>query len=310
VGIFLGIDGGGSKTCCAIGDETSLLGSGTAEGSNPVRVGEHKARQSLHAAIQAACAAASINAAQIQRTCVGIAGGARPEIAAVVRSLLSDFISSEIQVVGDMVIALEAAHGTGPGVIIIAGTGSIAYGRNSKGQTARAGGWGFAISDEGSGQWIGRTAVTAALRAHDQGQSPALLESLMKALRLSTLEQLILAVNASPPPDFSGLFPAVLSAADTGDATAHAILNQASQELARLAAIVIDRLFPRDAAIPVATSGGVFRNSTLVRQGFYNSLRASHPSIVMNQKIVDPVDGALALARKGFSDKAPGKILA
>ena len=60
-------------------------------------------------------------------------------------------------------IALEAAFGSGPGVIVIAGTGSIAYGRNREGQTARAGGWGFAISDEGSGHWIGRTAVAAAI---------------------------------------------------------------------------------------------------------------------------------------------------
>ena len=65
-------------------------------------------------------------------------------------------------------IALEAAFGSGPGVIVIAGTGSIAYGRNREGQTARAGGWGFAISDEGSGHWIGRTAVAAAIGAWDE----------------------------------------------------------------------------------------------------------------------------------------------
>ena len=83
---------------------------------------------------------------------------------------LQNSFAGEIEVVGDMVIALEAAFGGDPGVIVIAGTGSIAYGRNSKGQTARAGGWGFAISDEGSGQWIGRAAVAATVRALDLGR--------------------------------------------------------------------------------------------------------------------------------------------
>ena len=105
---------------------------------------------------------------EISRVCVGLAGAARPEISELVRGMVSETLSgeikpAEIKIVGDMVIALEAAFGSGPGVIVIAGTGSIAYGRNSKGQTARAGGWGFAISDEGSGHWIGRTAVAAAL---------------------------------------------------------------------------------------------------------------------------------------------------
>src|SRR5712692_9969106 len=145
VTIFLGIDGGGSKTSCVVGDENSILGSGTAAGSNVIRVGEAQARESLAAAIRQACTVAKVNPAQINRTCVGVAGAARPEISAVVRRLVSELVSGEIIVVGDTVIALESAFGGGPGVIAIAGTGSIAYGRNPEGQTTRAGGWGFAV---------------------------------------------------------------------------------------------------------------------------------------------------------------------
>ncbi|HSY64148.1 MAG TPA: BadF/BadG/BcrA/BcrD ATPase family protein, partial [Terriglobales bacterium] len=146
--IFLGIDGGGSKTSCVIGDQNSVLGTGTSGGSNVVRVGETQARESLRTAIRAACAEARITPSQVKKTCVGIAGGARPEIANVVRRLLLELVGGEIEIVGDQVIAMEAAFGDGPGVIVIAGTGSIAYARNAEGKVARAGGWGFGISDE------------------------------------------------------------------------------------------------------------------------------------------------------------------
>ena len=128
--------------------------------------------------------------------------------------------------VTDAVIALEAAFGPGPGVIVIAGTGSVAYGRNVAGQTAHAGGWGFAISDEGSGHWIGRTAVSGVMRAYDEGRADAdarntlLPAGIMRAWGVGTHGQLVLAANATPARDFAGLFPEVLRAADAGDASA------------------------------------------------------------------------------------------
>jgi glucosamine kinase len=298
---FLGIDGGGSKTTCVAGDENSLLGTGTSSGSNVVRVGERQARESLGAAIRQACAAAKVTPAEIERTCVGIAGGARPEIAAVVRGLLSEFVSGEIAVVGDMVIALEAAFGSGPGVVVIAGTGSIAYGRNSKGQVARAGGWGFAISDEGSGHWIGRAAVASSMRAYDEAgteNTSALLEGIMKSWGVMTREQVVVAANAVPPPDFAALPPVVLAAMDAGDATARTVLIQAGVELATLAKIVIGRLFRNAETVQVGVSGGVFRNCEVICQVFYDRLRAEYPQVLPNATLVNPAMGALDLARK------------
>jgi glucosamine kinase len=305
VAIYLGIDGGGSKTSCLIGDETSILGAGTGGASNVVRVGEAQTRQSLTTAIRQACRVANLEPSQIAGVCVGLAGAARPEVSELVRGIVSEVISgkikpAEIKVVGDMVIALEAAFGSGPGVIVISGTGSIAYGRNHEGQTARAGGWGFAISDEGSGHWTGRTAVAAAIGAWDEnpGQSLPLIEILLKSWHLETIEQLVPAANATPPPDFAALFPAVLSLADSGDRVARDVLSQAGAHLATLAGTLLRRLFPNYGAVPVAMSGGVFASSALVRQVFYNTLGSAHPNATLNPNVVEPVRGALELARK------------
>ncbi len=301
---YLGIDGGGTKTTCAVGDESQLLATATAGPSNIVRVGQAQARESLQQAVRQACAAAGITPAQVAHTCVGGSGAARPELAELVRRGLAEILATPIDVVGDMQIALEAAFDAGPGVIVIAGTGSIAYGRDPQGTTVRAGGWGFAIGDEGSAHWIGRTAVSAVLRAADPidaaletGAQSALTAALLKAWGVTSLADLARAANSIPPPDFAALFPAV---AASNDDLATQVLTNAGRELAHVAAVVIRRLFAKDqtAPVPVAMAGGVFRHAPLVRQVFYNELRALHPRAEVNPQVVEPVEGALRMARR------------
>ena len=295
---FAGIDGGGSTTRCVVGDETTILGKGESGPSNVIRVGETNARDSLANAIKLACLEAKIEPSQIHRICVGIAGGGRSETAEQVRRVLSNIVDGDVEVVGDMVIALEAAFGKHPGVIVIAGTGSIAYGRNASGEIARAGGWGFAISDEGSAHWIGRTAVNEILRVRDEGQEPELMKHLLEAWQLETWEQMIMAANTSPTADFAKLFPNIVAAADHRDAIASDVLTRAGRELAGLGRTVISRLFPDKQDVRVAVAGGVFRNALLVRHVFYNQLRLSHPKILANATTVEPVHGALQIARR------------
>jgi glucosamine kinase len=321
---FLGIDGGGTKTLCAVGDESQLLAMATAGPSNVLRAGEAQARESLHQSVRQACAAAGITPAQVTHTCIGAAGAARPEIAEIVRRALAEVLPSPLQisnihVVGDMEIAMEAAFGAGPGVIVIAGTGSIAYGRDAQGNTARAGGWGFAISDEGSAHWIGRAAAAALVRDMDRTQGDAkaraaMLDSpfasaLLKAWSVASLEDFARAAGAVAPHDFATLFPAVV---DCQEDSATQILASAGAELARLASVVICRLFPpsssfehhseaspaASASVPVAMAGGVFRHAPLVRQIFYNQVRWLDPGVQVQQEVVDPVEGALRLARR------------
>jgi len=302
VAIYLGIDGGGSKTSCLVGDEDSVLGSGSATGSNIVRVGEVKAKHALEAAIHQACAAANISPKQVLRSCLGMAGAGRPEMGEVVHRIVSSFVSGEVAVVGDTVTTLEAAFGGGSGIVVIAGTGSVAYGRNREGKTARAGGWGYAISDEGSGHWIGRAALAATLRARDEGETPPLLDGIMKLWGSSNHEQVVLAGNAVPPPDYATLVPLVTSAADAGDLLAKDVLARAGAELAALARTVTLRLFSGEETVPVAMSGGVFRHCATVRQSFYNNLRSAVSNAVVNTTVIDPVRGALQLARNGMPE--------
>jgi glucosamine kinase len=314
---YLGIDGGGTKTRCVLGDETMVLATAMSGGSNIVRLGETQAREALHTGVRQVCATANISPAQIRAICIGAAGADRPEMAAKIRRILVELISEtapetalpKIEVVGDMTIALEAAFGAGPGVIVIAGTGSIAYGRDADGRTARAGGWGFAISDEGSGHWIGRRAISAILSAHDQGLETALSAMILQAWKLNTLDELVQQANSTPPPDFPRLFPIVLRAADEGDSSARDLLTDAGAKLASLAAIVVRRLahntpaamfsvsMPKVATLPVAMTGSVFRQSPDVRLVFYNTLQTSFPGLDVRQDIVDPIEGALARAR-------------
>ena len=302
---YLGIDGGGTKTTCAVGDESQLLATATAGPSNIVRVGEVQARESLQRAVRQACAAVGITPAQVVRTCVGGSGAAHPQLAEVVRRSLAEILTTPIDVVGDMQIALEAAFDAGPGVIVIAGTGSIAYGRDQQGTTLRAGGWGFAIGDEGSAHWIGRCGVSAVLRAADpRGGTPEQLQesrlsaALCKVWGVTSLADLSRAANSVPPPDFAALFPAV---AASHDDLAAQVLTKAGRELADVAAVVIRRLFPKGhtASVPVAMTGGVFRHAPLVRQVFYNELRALDPRVEVNPQVVEPVEGALRMARRG-----------
>lgn len=301
---YLGVDGGGTKTTCAVGDESQVLAMSTAGPSNIVRVGESQTRESLQHSVRQACAAAGITPAQVLHTCLGGSGAARPELAKIVQSLLAEILPPPIDVVGDMEIALEAAFDSGPGIIVIAGTGSIAYGRDRQGRTARAGGWGFAIGDEGSAHWIGRAAVSAALRDADraddrrEGCPPeGLAAALFKAWGVNSLADLARAANSIPPPDFAGLFPAVIASQDD---LATQVLTDAGGELARIAAVVIGRLFAKDesSSVPVAMIGGVFRYAPLVRQVFYNELCRLDSRTEVNAQVVEPVEGALRMARR------------
>jgi glucosamine kinase len=298
VAYYLGIDGGGTKTTCAVGDAANLLATATAGPSNIVRVGPAQTRDSLHRAIRQACAAAGIAPEQVERTCVGGSGAGRPEFAEIVRELLEEVLATPIDVVGDMQIALEAAFDQGPGVIVIAGTGSITYGRDRQGRTLRAGGWGFAIGDEGSAHWIARSAITALLRqsdAHEKVVDSSLAQSLFKTWKVNSLLDLARAANSIPPPDFAALFPAVVSSQDD---IAREVLTAGGTELAKLGAILVHRLFPdKTEPVPVGVTGGVFRHSDVVRETFYNELRRLDPRTQVNLQVVDPVEGALRMAR-------------
>jgi len=301
-----------------VGDETSLIATAVSGPCNITRVAEAQAREYLHQAIREACAKAKIEPQQVSAACVGIAGAGRKAVASAVRKIVAELLAGEIEVVGDTAIALHAAFGAGPGVIVIAGTGSIAYGRNAQGLTARAGGWGFAVSDEGSAHWIGRTAVSEVLRTGDPealdaekaaagtAESLSLFRELKAAWRLRSLDDLVRTANSNP--DFAALFPVIVTAADAGDGLSQRVLAQAGGELSRLAGIVVRRLSPgQDAsslAVWLSMAGGVFRHSAKVRERFRDEVRKLYPQANVNPQIIEPVAGALQMARQSRAASA------
>lgn len=299
VAYYLGIDGGGSKTACLLGDETAILGRGSDVGSNVVRLGEDAAREALQRAVRGAWEDAKINPAQLTRTVAGVAGAGRPHVRDFVQRSLQEVIGGEIVVVMDVEAALHAAFGDGPGVVVVSGTGSIAIARNGLGETSRSGGWGWAISDEGSGPWIGRAAVAAVFRARDTGQPAPMEQGILRAWQLADYQHLVSVANATPQPDFGALLPEVVAAANTGDPFAAEVFARAGTELAALAKIAASRVFPADASVPVAMSGGAFAHAPNLREAFYNSLQVQLPSATLLPELADPVLGALQLARRG-----------
>jgi glucosamine kinase len=300
VPFFLGIDGGGTKTRCLLGDDNSLLGAGTAGGCNVVRLGEACARNSLAAAIHEACVSAGISPQQVARTCAGVSGAGDDGVASLVQRLLIEIVGGAIEVLGDMEVTLEAAFGNSPGIIVIAGTGSIAYGRNSHGEKARAGGWGRVVSDEGAGHWIAIRALAAALRARDEARDSCLLSALMSALNARTAEDLVLKLNEDPVRDYASLFPLVLASAEANDPDAIEVIESAGNELANLADVLAKRLFGGDDEMSVATHGGVFANSARVKRAFERRLRQLSPRTKVISGEFDPARGALDRARREF----------
>ena len=297
----LGIDGGGSKTAAAVSNGVSVFSSHAAKGCNLNTVSSQDARAALAEAVHGAIAAADITTNDIASVCAGIAGAASPEVAAKLAELLAGIMPrAAIRVVGDTVIALEAAFSGGPGVVCISGTGSVAFGCNERGELTRAGGWGRMVSDEGSGHWIGQRAVAKCLRAMDQGRSSQLVTGIMKHWRIVTREQLVQRCHREPIPNFADLFPIVLAVAEAGDPIASEILNAAAIELARITQVVLRRLWIGHSIQQVAITGSVFANSPRVRHVFGNIIHVDRPEVHIRLCKQQPVEGALQMAWKAL----------
>jgi N-acetylglucosamine kinase-like BadF-type ATPase len=293
--LYLGIDAGGTKTDCAVSNGAELLGQATGASCKLARVGKERGRENLQTVVRQACEVAHVAPNEVQHVCIGMAGASLAEAVhwaqQTIRELTPD---STIYVAGDHVIAHRAAFGTSPGVLVIAGTGSIAFGRNQSGETARAGGWGPNVSDEGSAFWVGREAVAAALRAFDFGKSHGLLTAIADYWKVAP-EEVIRVANSSEP-RFAELAGPVANAAEHGDEEAREITDRAGKALAALASAVIRKLWPQGGVVPVALSGGVLQGSALVRQAFKDAMRVQQPLAAVSFAYVRPVLGALEIA--------------
>jgi len=298
---YLGFDGGGTKTESALIDAAgAVLARGIGGPSNPLRVGFDHAFAALGGATTHALSAARLQAQQIRGVCAGLAGAGQARVVKrVMAFLVETFPTAFVHVTTDLEVALEAAVGSGPGVVLIAGTGSAAYGRNASGQKARAGGHGPWIGDEGSAFDIGRRAVAAVARTRD-GLAPVTLltEMIPAALDCASWEALAERIAENPDEVFPRIFPVVAEAADAADGPAREILFTAALGLSMLAGSVIRKLELAEEEFVLAKAGGVFGRSQLLDSAL-DSLIAS---AVRRAKIaplrVSPAEGAAQLAKR------------
>jgi N-acetylglucosamine kinase len=257
----LGFDGGGTKTHCVVIDAGGkVVGEGRSGPANPLRCGYDSAFESLLESAREALASSNIRADDVSAVHAGLAGaGRRNVVRRILVFLAQEFPAALAQVSSDYEIALEAAVGSGPGVVLIAGTGSVAYGRNAAGETARVGGHGPWIGDEGSAFEIGRRAVSAVARVRDMDAPTSVLpEMISAALECPDWDELLLRIMKNPDDVFPKLFPVVAAAANAEDSTAKEIMFASALGLSNLAMVVIRRLGMKGDAFQVVKCGGVF----------------------------------------------------
>jgi len=294
----LGIDAGGTKTVCLLADgEGRVLAEARAGGANLQSVGELEVEKVLYGVMEAALARHDVRPEAI---CLGIAGVDRPSDANAVQAIMKRIgFKSRTLVVNDALVALVAGAGDEPGVVLVAGTGSIAYGRSAAGLAARAGGWGYLLGDEGGGFWIGRAALSAVVRQFDgRGPATALTELVLERLGLSNPTELIHAIYYRDVhrQAIAGLADVVQQATDAGDAVAREILTRAGAELASAAASVITRLGMRGDAFPTLLSGGMFRGVPWLTSDVRARLSEVAPRSTVRVLEVEPAMGAVRLA--------------
>jgi N-acetylglucosamine kinase-like BadF-type ATPase len=294
----LGIDAGGTKTVCLLADERGrILAESRGGGANLQAVGELEVEKVLHAVMDEAIGDRITRPDQI---CLGIAGADRPADAAAVRGIIHRIgFKAPAIVVNDALVALVAGAGHGPGVAIVAGTGSIAYGRDAAGRAARAGGWGHLLGDEGGGFWIGRAALSAVARQFDgRGPRTVLTELVVQHMDVSSPAELIQAVydRGLHRPTMSGVAALVQHAAVHGDAVAAEILSRAAGELAAAGESVISRLGMRGDTFPTILAGGVFRGIPMLARQVAARLGDVAPRSDVRVLEVEPAVGSIALA--------------
>src|SRR5258708_1070693 len=261
--LFLGVDGGQSGTTAVIGDEAGrVLGTGEAGPCNHAAAGEGRAKleRAITGSVAAACAQAGLAPPTVSFEAPCFAMSRRPESKG--ETLAGSLRRRRLIGTNDAVIALAGATATGQGIIVIAGTGSIAFGRNAAGRCARAGGWGYIFGDEGSGFDIGRQA-TRAILAMEEGWGPStrLREILLEATGTRSGNQMLhlFYTDEWPRSRVANLAQLVDSAAVDSDAVAQEIIHNSARQLALLVASVRTQLWQEGEALQVAYIGGVFQ---------------------------------------------------
>lgn len=293
--ILIGADVGGTKTAVAVSDGTAIISRADGPGA-AVRPGRSLVSAGIIAdAVRQALASARRLAGDV--LVVGAAGaGRQPEQEELQHALRGESLAERVIVTTDIEVALAGAFGGGPGIVISAGTGSVAVGRDAEGGLHRAGGYGWQMGDEGSGYAIGRAALGAVSRSVD-GRSPEtrLKARVLEATRSADFDALVRWAATAGPAEVASLAPPALEVATAGDIVAQGIADYAARELSQLAVHILPRI-GGDGPVPVALSGGLLANDALKRAVL--SRLADEPRLAVRDQPVDAVAGALWIAAR------------
>jgi len=305
----VGVDGGGTKTQAVILDANfAILGEGLAGPSNPLRVGIANAAVAVREAIDRACGVAQLRRTDLVAAQIGLAGAGRKELSVRMREALLGLGIGEVIVVGDADIALYGATEGEPGLIVIAGTGSICCGINSRGKQICAGGWGPIAGDEGGGAWIARRALRAIARAVDgRGAPTSLTNSACAYFHVSDPNDLSTAIYAPTITNerLAGFAKFVIQAAKAKDRVAREILAEGGRELGAAAAAVIRNLKLERETFQVAYVGGVFDASQeLVLSSLREEVRRVAPKVYFAPPRFSPAVAAARMAREHLNHLA------
>lgn len=302
---FLGIDGGGTRTTAWLADDHRVLARVESGPSNPLKVGFEESTTQLLLAATMALKAARLGAAPrdrvgkpvLESVCIGLAGVDRPLVYNRLSKWLKKVILARSHLLtSDAAIALEAALHGALGVVVISGTGSISFARDSQGVVHRSGGWGSMFDDLGSGYDLGRRAIIAALQEYDGRGAPTLLHRMIvRALALKDITFVVLKDLSAR--DIAALFPLVLKAANRGDRVAESLCDEAGRDLADLALALLRKLKWLGHSVPVVCSGGAFKSSERIRRSFARHLHSEAPQAEIHLLRRPAIEGAISLAR-------------
>jgi len=297
--LVLGIDAGGTRTRASIVENGKVLGYAESGSIKRLRVGAQAAEANLRAVLKDVYAKAGVTS--VSAACCGVASVSMPGIVEWITAVFNDFSVERADIVGDQVIALDAAFHGGAGILQIAGTGSNTIGRAPNGDQERAGGWSSRLGDEGSGYWIGLHALRRALRAYDREQPTKILDKVCEIWKTPDLDDLVNVGDGTPGPDFAALAPAIHELAVAGDAVARGVLNQAADDLVEFVLLVREKMKRKhsiDGELPLAWTGGVIEKMQIVRESFFNGLREAAPAMPVADKPAVPLEGALWRAQR------------
>lgn len=310
---FIGVDGGASKTAAIVVDEQGTrLGSGLAGASNHLRVGIEEATRNVERAVNTALVEAGIAIRDIEYAYCGIAGSDHPiHREKVIEALRVFFPRGNFIVDTDARIALTGAVGFGPGIVVISGTGSVAFGRNVEGLEGRAGGWGPTLGDEGSGFWIAREGLSAIVRAHDgRGFATRMTDLLCNEYEMCRPEDLPRFVYATEThvDDIARYGKLVIEAAEAGDDMAREILARGGAELAECVLAIARKLHMTDSEFPVAYVGGAFHAGELLLSPMRLRLNRDAPGATLIPPVKAPVEGAAMMAMRAAEAPRVGRV--